>query len=128
MKKIIFVITLALSAVFFGCGEDDLTTLRWYNDSGNYVSDIKWIDTEDKVDAEWGGVPTPDEKPTEWKKINKLYGHGEAFFPDDGRALPIVVDDVHSSMSGIVSVSAGGSDVEIEKNVDATLVIDKSLL
>ena len=115
MKKIIFIMILSLNAAFFACGDDDLTTLRWKNDtySNETISEIKWYDTSgyyaDTQNQTWHGETAPGAV-TSFQEITKLTGRGKAL---DGALYEVDI------------VLPGSGDwATIEKNTDATLVIE----
>ncbi|MCL2155303.1 MAG: hypothetical protein FWH53_06535 [Leptospirales bacterium] len=115
MKKIIFIITLSLSAVFFACGDDDdSTTLRWDNESGVNFSGINW--NGDKGEFVTWNNDTGDRQTTGKKEISDLVGTGDAVDADG-------IDYVLDLDEGPGVVFTQGNIAKIEKNADATLII-----
>ena len=122
MKKIVFIITIALSAVFLGCGEDDTSRadLRWVNNNSDRVADIVWV-SDTKVDARWNGDCNVGDS-TQYKGIVKLSGAGEAYDYGLGYAADIRLDPIGSTGYSS-SLNLGDKEVTIEENAAATLVI-----
>ena len=121
MKKILFILALALSASFWGCGEDEVTNLRWDNQSSSDVRDIKWFEIGggSDVDAEWSSV-TKIGKFSGYRVITKLNGEAEAWAYDGTNWGPAVLDLSSGDNATVIGTSGG----MIEKNTDATLIID----
>ena len=107
---------LSLSAAFFACGDDEITTLRWQNKASETVSDIQWIGYGDvRENQTWGGL-THDGETTGYKEITKLAGSGTALCEDPWGDYSVEADIRFPDLD---------FNAVIEKNTDATLVIDK---
>ena len=119
MKKIVFILTLALSASFFGCGsDDDVTTLRWDNGSGSQITEINWC-KDTYPTATWSysdAAPLLDEISSS-KTISNLDG------TVDGWADGGEVEFMLSKNDSVGVVSASGKAAKIEENADATVFI-----
>ena len=115
MKKIIFIMILSLSAAFFACGDDEVTTLRWDNKSGKDVKDIQWIGFGDvRENQTWVGE-TLDGEGTAYREITKLAGSGVALIDTGSGNLDTEADIRFPDLS---------YNAVILENTDATLVID----
>jgi len=88
MKKLIFISMIAVAAMgMIGCGEDDGTKadLRWNNESGGGVYDVKWV-SSGTVNQSWSGDLTDNNTDTDvsdFKGITSLTGQGECLDVDD---------------------------------------------
>jgi len=115
MKKIGVILIFAIAAfLFVGCG-DDGTALRWDNQSNVDLKDVVWK-SSGSVNQEWTGT-VADERQTDYKLITKLAGEGECLFDTGGPAIISL-----SPGEGVVSASTNSAI--IEKDADATLIID----
>ena len=120
MKKIIFIIMLSLSATFFACGDDDITTLKWNNQSDEVVNDIAWQGYGDSHDDRtWTDVLMNNDDETVPQKITKLHGRGTAIIG----GFESEIDVEENGSSGYTSYDPSTSYVRIIENADATLII-----
>lgn len=123
MKKIIMVSMIALIAAFgfVGCSEGDesLADLKWKNEAGDAVQDIKWI-SGGKVDQSWDGT-TADLAETSFKGIGELAGTADCL-DSGGDAATIALTTTGST--GYSSLIDGSSAATIQENAAAVLVID----
>lgn len=118
MKKLSVILLFAIAAfVFTGCSDDEATSLRWNNQSGSNLEDIQWINNA-AVNQTWNGVVS-DTNATDYREITKLNGEGECIFEGGGPATISL-----TAGSGVVSASTNSA--QIEKNADATLIIDSA--
>ena len=128
MKKIVFIIALALSASFWGCGSDDEeTTLRWDNTkSGKDFAAIDWIKGDDpNTVTTWDEDTGPSGKPrTDYKQIAYRNGNGEGIDNSGDSWEFDLSGSAADGASGVVY--ANGPSATIEKNAEATLVILKA--
>ena len=124
MKKIIFIITLSLSATFFACGDDDgsKADLSWENNTVEEVAlyDIHWIrPSADKPDQTWEGK-TEYGDPTGTKGITVLSAEGYAFETADTGGIPSEI--ILEAGRGVEYVE--NNIARITENADAVLVIN----
>jgi len=122
MKKIIMLSMIALAAAgFIACGTEDNTKadLKWSNQAGADVQDIKWI-SGGKVDQSWDGT-TADLSETSFKGISELAGTADCL-DSGGDAATIQLTTTGST--GYASLITGSSAATIQENAAAVLVID----
>ncbi|MCL1865492.1 MAG: hypothetical protein FWF73_06755 [Spirochaetes bacterium] len=116
MKNIILIMAIVLSVAFIGCG-DDATTLKWDNKSGVAVKDINWYEVGGgSLDTTWKGICNNNTQ-SDSKEIEVLRGEGTALAETSagtGTFSPTETD---------IILEGGATCAEIEKNTDATLVI-----
>lgn len=123
MKKIGVILIFAIAAfVFVGCG-DEGTSLRWkVLNTDTEFDEIGWVDPGTSLQNQrWTGTFN-DGSETDYKEITRLEGQAECL--DGGAPLTVILTDVGSS--GFVYVDDTTSSAMIEKNVDATLVIQSA--
>jgi len=123
MKKILFILALALSASFWGCGDDDgsKADLKWINeDQYSAINDIQWINSSTlEPDQTWRGETKAKGGETDYRGINLL--SGQAYGVDGGgNAFDI---ELTSTGSKYVSVSNGTDKARVEENANAIIVI-----
>ncbi len=117
MKKLSVFLILAIAAfAFVGCS-DDGTSLRWDNQSNSSLKDIQWINSA-SVNQQWSGVVNHEDR-TDYREITKLSGQGECLF-EGGAPASITL----SAGAGVVDASSNSAT--IEKDVDATLIIESA--
>ena len=122
-KTIFFIITLALSASFWGCGDDESTNLRWKNESAQTVQDIQWfVQGSGRMDRNqrWE-KNTLTNKYSDYKEITKLHGDVEALVWDNGANdfIEADIDLIGAENATIVT----NDSASVEKNTDATLIL-----
>ena len=124
MKKLSVFLILAIAAfAFVGCS-DEGTALRWKNNSvdaadGTY-DEIKWT-KDGREHGSWTGIPNKGDF-TDYVEVTSDFGTGDLL--GDGATAMIVFDENDSSVAGVKFYS--GNSAQLEKNVDATLVIESA--
>jgi len=126
MKNNLIILLMAIAAFgFSGCSPQDDTKadLKWKNNAGAAVQDIKWVKGGD-VDQSWDGT-TADLAETSPKGITELAGAGECL---DNSGTPSTIKIVASGSEGFVAGTLDDTGTNeaatIEKNAAATLVIN----
>ncbi len=119
MKKIILLMSIIFSLNIIACSNDDgsKADLKWKNEAGSTVKDIKWKNGS-KIDQIWDGV-YDDSKETTLKGINELTGQGECL--DAGGDTADI--SINTSTSQGIDPSSSTSTAVIKENAAATLVI-----
>ena len=127
MKKIMMITMIALAAAgMIGCGVEDETKadLRWWNDTGYTIKDVKWLNSNRQDEVTWDGE-LPDNTPNNHKGIKSLTGYADCVYPDGGLASITLAETSYTN--GVNSegyLSIGGDSATIVENAAATLAID----
>ena len=123
MKNNLVIMIMAIAAFgFIACApaDDTKADLKWNNQAGAAVQDIKWI-SDGKVDQSWDGT-TADSSATSSKGITELAGAGDCL-DDSGDPATITLDSA-TSEGFVAGTIVGSNSATIEKNAAATLVIN----
>lgn len=112
-------VTVAMAGMI-GCGADETKAdLKWKNDVGASVQDIKWI-SGGTVDQSWDGI-TNDLAETSFKGIGELAGTADCL---DAAGDSATIGLTTSGSSGYTALTNGSSSATIQENAAAVLVID----
>ncbi len=122
MKKFFAAAIIALTTIgFIGCfaEEDDTKAdVKWSNDSGSFVQEIKWV-SGGSIDQTWGGTTNAGSE-TGFKGIKALSGSGDCL-DSTGDNASIVLG---SASTGTTTTLAGNeTSATIQENASADLVI-----
>ena len=122
MKKYLIILFVALVAFgFTGCFSDSSSTsskadLKWSNDAGANVKDIKWV-SSGKTDQSWDGTFAQGTG-TDFKGISELAGQGDCI---DNGGSPATISLKNTSTG--TTVATGAKSATIVENAAAILVI-----
>jgi len=123
MKKYLVIAMFAIAAFgFVGCSEDADTKadLRWQNNGGADVKEIKWVHNG-SVDQSWDET-TIAGNPSAYKGIYELAGTADCI--DNTTGAPYTIGLTATGSTGYSTISEGGSSATITENAAATLVMD----
>lgn len=126
MKKFILISMIAVAAMgMIGCGEDDKTKadLRWGNDSGDNIQNIKWLKADRSEDQSWDGT-LADTNYSSFKGISSLNGYADCLDKDGDPANVTLATTGSTGLTSSGFSSIGGDSATIQEDAAAVLVID----